>query len=199
MKVVSTAKEYDSVAIGAEKILNKKKVLPDNVFNRSLKFFLFITFDELFMPLFFNHLKQYLLAVGENSFRVTAIDPDPRLYFRANFDFFGAIEFVSSDTEDDYLAALNNYPEDSPADALAHNSNLLMFFSPTHKWVVYGDRDAGIAICAFTDFRKMELFRSIYGSDLLDGVKAAADYAYGAAGKSTLEAKFCGNYSLDQE
>jgi hypothetical protein len=172
-------------------------VLPENVFRQTLKFFLFITFDELFMPLFFNHLKQYLLDIGENRFWVTAIDPDPKLYFGANLDFFGAIEFISSDTVDDYLSAINNYPEDSPADALAHNSNLLMFVSPTHKWAVYGDRDADIAICAFTDRRQMELFRSIYGSDLLDGIKAAADYAYGAAGKNTLEAKFCGSYSVD--
>lgn len=196
MKVISTEKEYDPVATGTERILNKTNVLPENVFRKTLKFFLFITFDELLMPLFFNHLKRYLLNVGESSFWVTAIDPDPKLYFGANFEFFGAIEFTDSDTGEDYLAALNNHPGDSPADALAHNSNLLMFFSQTHKWAVYGDRGADIAICAFADRRQMEIFRSIYGSDLLDGVKAAADYAYGAAGKNTLEAKFFGNYSI---
>lgn len=69
-----------------------------------------------------------------------------------------------------------------------------MFFSPTYKWAVYGDRDADIAICAFTDQQQMELFKSIYGSDLLDGVKVAANYAYGATGKSTLEATLCDSY-----
>jgi len=195
MKVITTVNDYDSVATGVAKILNKVKMLPENVFNQTFKFFLFITFDELFMPQFFlNHLKQYLLNVGENSFWITAIDPDPKLYFGANFDFFGTIEFINSDTEYDYLSALNTYPEDSPADALAHNSNLLMFFSPTCKWAVYGDRNADLAICAFTDRQNMELFKSIYGSDLLDGVKAAANYAYGATGKTTLEAKLCGSY-----
>lgn len=197
MKVMSTEQEYGMVATGAKNILNEAEKLPENVFLRQFKFFLFITFDELFLPLFFNHLKQYMLEFNEKVCWVTAIDPDPRLYYGANFNFFGSVEFTSSDTVDDYLAALNDYPKDSPADALAHNANLLVFFSPTNEWAVYGDRDADIAICAFADRRRMDSFRSFYGSDLLGGVKAAAGYAYGAAGKSALEARFCGSYSGD--
>lgn len=194
MKVISTEKDYNSVATVAAKVLNRTKVLPDNVFRSALKFFLFITFDDLFMPLFFNHLKRYLLEIGENRLWVMAIEPDPKLYFGAHFNFFGAIEFSLSDTEDNYLAALNNYPADSPADALAHNANVLIFFSSTHTWVVYGDREADIAICAFADRTQMELFKSIYGSNLLHGVKTAAEYAYGASGESALKAKLCNSY-----
>ncbi|MGQ9424745.1 hypothetical protein ACXYTJ_02210 [Gilvimarinus sp. F26214L] len=197
MKVVATDSDYDPIASGAEKVLERTKALPDNVFKKTLKFFLFITFDELFMPLFFNNLKRYLLNIGENSFWLTAIEPDPKLYFGAHFDFYGAIEFSCSDTEDEYLSALNNYPADSPADAFAHNANLLMYFSSKYGWAIYGDRNADIAICAFADRRQMELFESIYGSDLLAGVKAAAAYAYGATGERDLEAELCGSYSAD--
>lgn len=197
MRVITTEKDYDSVASEADKILYRTKVLPENVFKQALKFFLFVTFDELFMPLFFNHLKRYLLEVGEISFWLTAIDPDPKLYFGANFDFFGAIEFSSADSEEEYLAAINNYPEDSPADALAHNANSLMLFSSQHGWAVYGNRDADIAICAFADIEQMEQFKSIYSCDLLGGVSAAADYAYGATGNSVLKANLCSSYSVD--
>ena len=65
-----------------------------------------------------------------------------------------------------------------------------MFFSSTHKWAVYGDRDADIAICGFTNLEQMELFKSIYGSDLLGGAITAADYAYGAISESVEKAKF---------
>ncbi len=197
MRTITTEEGYGSVASDAERILDRTKVLPENVFKQDLKFFLFVTFDELFMPLFFNHLKRFLLEVGENNFWLTAIDPDPKLYFGANFDFFGAIGFSSTDIDEDYLAALNNYPQDSPADALAHNANSLMFFSSQYGWAVYGNRDADIAICAFADIKQVELFKSIYGSDLLDGVSAAADYAYGATGNSVLKATFCSSYSED--
>lgn len=182
---------------GIEKILNKGELLPENVYRQAYRFFLFITFDELFMPLFFNHLQRYLRAIEENKFWLSSIDPDPKRYFGANFNFYGAIEFFDSDTEDEYLRALNDYPENSPADALAHNANSLVFFSPSCGWAIYGDRDTDIAVCAFTDQGKMELFKSIYGSDLLGGVKAAAEYAYGVAGKSELKAKLCSSYFDD--
>lgn len=193
MKVVSTERDYEPISAGLAKVLNRGAALPDNVFRQALRCFLFVTFDELFMPLFFDHLKRYLLDVGENGFWVTAIDPDPELYFSSHFDFFGSIEFSSFDTESEYLAALNNYPEDSPADALAHNSTLLMLFSSSYKWAIYGDRNVDIAICAFADEHQRELFRSIYGSDLLDGVEAAAAHAYGATTSGT---EFCSSYSV---
>ena len=101
MKVISSEKDYDLIATGVEKILNTTKALPDNVFRKDVKFFLFITFDEFFMPLFFNHLKRFMLDIGENSFWAMAVDPDPGLYFGAHFKFFGAIEFFTSDTEDE--------------------------------------------------------------------------------------------------
>ena len=195
MEVISTEKDYEPIAIGVENILNRSKTLPDKVFKESFNFFLFITFDELFMPEFFlKHLKYYLSYTGEDTFWVTTIDPDPRLYFGYHFDFWGAVKFSTLDTENEYLSALNNYPQDSPADALAHNSNLLMFFSPTNKWAVYGDRNAGIAVCAFTNREQMERFKSIYGSDLLEGVKLAAEYAYGKVGKYDLIKKLCNSY-----
>lgn len=193
MKMALTEKDYHPIAVGVEKILDRTKVLPENVFRQTFRFFLFITFDDLLLPFFFNHVKQYLLDVEENSFWLTAIDPDAKLYFGAHFDFFGTIEFFNSDTEDDYIAALNYDPGDSPADALTHNSNILMVFSPTEKWAIYGDRDADIAICAFTDREQMERFKSAYSSGLLGGVEAAADYAYGA-GKSTLKETLCNSY-----
>jgi len=197
LRAIKTEEDYELVEAGVEKILNKTKILPENVFRQAYKYFLFITFDELFMPLFFNHLKEYLLAIGDDHFWLTSIDPEPKSYFGVNFDFYGAIQFSSSDTDDEYITALNNYPADGPADALAHNSNTLVLFSPSYGWAIYGDRNSDIAICAFTDRKQMELFRSIYGSDLLDGVDAAAKYAYGATSKSELRAKFCSSYLAD--
>jgi len=197
MRLALTEKDFEPIGIGIEKVLDKKKLLPEKVFREAFRYFLFITFDELLMPLFFNHIKQYLQEAGENSFWLTAIEPDPKLYFGSHFNFFGAVEFSTSDTEDDYLIALNNYPENSPADALAHNSNLLTVFSSTNRWAIYGDRNTDTAICAFSDETQMELFKSIYGSDILGGVKAAAEYAYGASSKNALKDKLCNNYSVD--
>lgn len=194
MRVIATEKDYQPIATRIESVLDNTKRLPEKVFNQSFKYFLFITFDDLRMPRFFNHIKRYLLENAETNFWLTAIEPDPKLYYGLHFNFFGAIEFSSSDTEDDYLGALNNYPEDSPADALTHNSRLLMAFSPINQWAIYGDREADIAICAFADQEQMDLLKSIYGSDLLEGVKGAAEYAYEETGNDDLKDRLCNNY-----
>lgn len=195
MKVISAEQDYRSIAVCADKVLEEGKALPDKIFRKPLKYFLFITFDELFMPIFFDHVKRYIEEVGENGFRLMALDPDPKEYFGSYFEFFGAFEFTGLDTEDEYLLALNEYPKDSPADALAHNSNSLMVFSLTSKWAIYGNRDADIAICAFADRAQMKLFELIYGSDLLGGVESAAEYAYSTSSETALMDRFCKNYA----
>jgi hypothetical protein len=197
MRAITTEEGYFSVASVTENILDKTKVLPEKVFKQTFKFFLFVTFDELFIPLFFNHFKRYLLEAGENDFWLSAVDPDPKLYFGANFDFFGAIEFSSIDTEEEYLAALNNYPLDSPADALVHSANSLIVFSSKYEWAIYGNRNTDIAICSFVDVEQMERFKSNYGSDLLNGIIEAANYAYGEIGNSVLKTKFFNSYSTN--
>ena len=196
MKVVSLEKDFNLIELSINSVMDKSKILPENVFREAFKYFLFITFDELLMTLFFNHLKRYLIDIGEKGFWLAVIDPDSKSYFSTHFNFFGAFEFSSADDEDDYVSALNDYPEDSPADALMHNSNSLIVSSFTNKWAVFGNREADIAICAFSDRAYWELFRSSYGSDLLNGIKAAAKYAYGASGKNSQKEKFCKSYSL---
>jgi len=193
MKIVTMSKDFNAIESSINCIIDKSKKLPENVFRGGLKYFLFITFDELFMTLFYNHLKQYLVSINEASFWLTVMDPDPASYFAMNFDFFGAFEISSVDDEYEYIAALNDYPADSPADAIMHNSNSLVISSYTNKWAVFGSRKADIAICAFSDHKHMELFKLSYGSDLLDGIKAAAEYAFDGSDTSQKE-EFHKNY-----
>jgi len=194
VKLISKEKDYIPIAIGIKKTIHKEKKIPQRVFRKSFKYFLFITFEEIFMPLFFNNVKRYLRKKVENSFWITVIDPDPKDYFESNFDFFGTIEFCISDTIDDYLSALNDYPASSPADALAHNSNILIFSSYQNNWAIYGDRESDIAVCAFSDSEQMELFNSTYESGLLEGIKAASEYAYNEKEEIPFKNEFYNNY-----
>lgn len=194
MKVINTENEFVHIDSKIDNAIEKSKILPDKIFRSVFKYFLFITFDELFMILFFNHLKEYLIQVGEKGFWMSIIDPDPKGYFFKNFGFFGSFEFLNSDSENNYVSALNEFPYNSPADAPMHNSNSLVFSSFINNWVIYGNRDADIAICAFLNGEEMKIFKSIYGSDLLGEVNAAAEYAFGTTPKAE---EFCKNYSLN--
>ena len=193
MKVISTAEDFDLIDLSIDRVIDRSKILPDRVFRSAFKYFLFITFDDLHMDLFFNHIKQYLISVGEPAFWLATIYPDPRSYYFYHFGFYGTFEFLSSDNEDDYISALN-YPKDS-ADALMYNSDLLIALSSSNKWAVFSSRDDDIAICGFSDRVQMEIFRSVYGSDLLNSVNAAAEYAYGVSGDALQIERFRKNYS----
>ena len=194
MKLISVEKDYSPIVIGIEKAIYMNESLPRKIFRKTFKYFLFITFDEIFMPLFFNNIQRFLCEENENKFWLAAIEPDPKSYFFTNFNFYGAVRFSVSDTADSYLAALHSYPESSPADALAHNSNILIISTYQNDWVIYGDRNADIAICAFVGREKMELFSSIYGSDLLENAKFAAEYAYNESEDISLKNIFYKNY-----
>lgn len=192
MKIIKEKNDFDIVDASIDKIINKSKLLPENIFNNEFKHFLFITFDEFFIKLFFNNIKKYLTQVGGKGFWLTVIDPDPKIYFFHHFGSFGTFEFSNLDGEDDYISALFDFPIDSPADALRFNSNCLFICSFDNDLAIYGSRDADIAICAFSNQRKMEIFKSIYGIDLLEDVRSAANYAF--KNQSEID-QFCKNYS----
>lgn len=197
MKVISTTEDFDLIDLSIDRAIDRSKILPDRVFRSAFKYFLFTTYDDLYMTFFLNHVKQYLDRVGERAFWLAVIDPDPRSYFFHHFGFYGAFEFLSSDNEDDYVSALNDYPKDYHADSLMSNSNSLVAVSSSGVWAIISSRDDDIAICGFSDRAQMEIFRSVYGSDLLNGVDAAAEYAYGASGDASRIERFHKNYSSD--
>lgn len=195
MNVISSEEDFLRIDTCVDAAIEREVLLPERVFCRTLKHFLFITFDELFMPYFFNYLKRFVIEAGGDNFWLTALDPDPNLYFCANFNFLGTFNFSCSDPEHEYISAMNDYPSDSLADALSHNANILVLSSMAKEWAIYGSRDADIAICAFSNMELMETFRKIYGSDLLGGLKSAAQYAYGRSADVGLAERFCSNYS----
>ncbi len=197
MRVVSLKEDLSLIHTYIDRVLDKSKALPDKVFRGAFKFFLFITFDELFMGLFYNHIRQYLMEIGENEYWLVAIDSKPKQNFESDFEIIAAIQFLTNDSEDDYLLAVNGFTDDNPASVQMHSSDSIIALSSCGKWAVFGNRGADIGICAFAEREYMKLFRSSYNLDLLGGVKPAAEYAYGAVDKNSLIDKFCNAYRTD--
>lgn len=196
MKVISIEQDFRPIELSIESIVDKEKFLPEMVFRPPFNHFLFISQSDLFVPNYFlKHLKQYLINSHEKNFWVTALEPSPRLYYKKNFDIFGAFEFSTLDTDADYLSAFNHYPKESNADALAYRGDTLLVSSFSKKWAVYANREDEIAICAFSNSTQMELFKEAYGDDLLDGVEHAAEFAYRQYADITNIPKLCANYS----
>ena len=181
MKLISEHHSYYVIKNSLIDILDSQKTLPDKVFKSKFQYFSFITFDEIFTDFFFEHLSNYISKINGGSFWLTTLEPEPILYFKKHFDFFGAMEFSITDTEQSFLSALHEHPRISPADAIVHSAKVLAIIPPSKTWTIYGDRDANIAICAFSKKEEMESFIMSYTSGVLNGIDSAADYAYGSS------------------
>ncbi len=74
MNVISSREQISLVSSHIDSTVDTSKVLPDMVFRSTFQYFSFITFDEPFLPLFFNSLKQFLVEIGEEQFWLSAIN-----------------------------------------------------------------------------------------------------------------------------
>lgn len=196
MKLIVKDEDFKYLDVRISKIISREKSLPEKIFSSSFNHFLFTTFDDVIMAeYFFERIKLFLKNNGEDKFWIVTLNPDPKDYYHSNFGFYGAVEFTVNDTSDDYLDALGNYPKESPADALMHNSDILVCFSPNSNWCLYADRNTDIALFGFKSEDIMASLGDIYGNNLLGSVMSAADYAYGDS-KADNEDKrtFCNNY-----
>lgn len=194
MKLVSINSDYMRVSNSINAAIVSDVNLPRRVFSQFFTRFSFLTFDELLMPNFFINLVRFQRAIGEENFWFACIEPDPRLYFKEHFDFFGCLEFTIGDEAKAYCGALNDFPESSLADALAHSANLVVILSQSGDWIIYGDRAAEIAICAFNDSTLNDVFQSIFGDDLFPSAEFASDFAYGESEHEN-KVEFLNNYS----
>jgi hypothetical protein len=153
--------------------------LPLKVFTANISSYSFLAFDGLFMRDFFERLIRFCKLNGDGHFYLATSDPDPLGYYFKHFEFFGAFKFELNDLADDFVSAVNDFPIDSPADALIHRADRLDFFSSNGKWRLPGDRDAQIAVCGFADPSIGAQFQLAFSKDMLLPIELAAEFAYG--------------------
>lgn len=194
MRIISNKSDYEKIHSRVSEIINESKKIPENIYKEKFSYFLFLTFDEIFTSSFFNSLIKYIKGTGRSGFWVFCIDPDPELYYGSNFDFFGAIDFSADDTASEYILGINNYPENSLADALSSNGNALLYSSLDANWSIYADRDFDIAICSFSSQGDMNYFQLAFESDLFNNVESAANYAFDSPTNKNIIEIFCQQY-----
>ncbi len=194
MNVITSGEQIDLISSHIDSTVDTSKVLPNIVFRSAFKYFSFITFDEPFLPIFFNNLKQFLVEIREEQFWLSAINLEKKKENKSNFNITSAIQVLTADNEKDYLQAVNGFTDNDELSVHMHYSDLLIALSSSRKWVVFGDSVADIAICAFSDSTYSDVFKAVYGTELLS-IERAAEYAYGTASNLPQREKLLFNYS----
>jgi len=92
---------------------------------------------EIFTSFFISLLHKIMdRSHDQNAFYVL-LRPDPVQYFHRHFRKYPALEITRGDTENTYLAALNEDPGGSLPDALGTNWSTVVIMPPSKKWFVH--------------------------------------------------------------
>ena len=163
MKVFATDEhrlddEYSSIA----SLVDVKNDLPSQVFVPGFSNFTFINFDDIFTGNFYEKISGFQRQINDDELTVFMLKPDPRLYFYHHFGNYPLMKFPASSSNKEYISALFADPGGSPADAVVYNSSVLLFYSTSLRWVIYGSRDFEVAIFASKDKILVDKFQRIY-------------------------------------
>jgi hypothetical protein len=77
----------------------------------------------------------------KNSYYVV-LDHDPIYYFHRAFGKYPMLEMSGTDSDEDYLIAMNEDPGGSPADAVGNNWLQSVMFDPSLHWFIFPQREA---------------------------------------------------------
>jgi hypothetical protein len=123
--------------------------LPAQVFRPQYDRFRFLEFDRFPNPEFLALLRRLMESSLDSKTNLVVVDPDAEIYFHRHFGYFGALEIPADGSWDRYCAEMQNGPPSSPADSLAANSSVLVWFPPSLRWLIWAERQPEIMVLAY--------------------------------------------------
>jgi hypothetical protein len=183
-----------------DSLIDRTRRLPEQVFRRRPYAFRVIDFDEIWTVEFFHCVQSLTRAIGDGRFVVGVIRPDPRDYYFSHFRRYPFIRFSINDTNEGFIRAINEDPGESPADAIAHNSDVVVVHPDQQmNWMVYGDRDLEIGIVAAMSESSLKMITAIFPRERLhsanSAVKQLLSPVYGGAVPEEVTRAFVNNYA----
>ena len=107
------------------------------------------------------------------------IEPDPERYFFHHFGKYPIIEVSVNDSEETFLKAVNEDPGGSPADAIIYNGRVIVVYSDSPVWALYGERDYEFCVAAFAREELKDAFVSSYGPERVFSIEEAVEQLLG--------------------
>lgn len=149
--LIHSKNEFESAYRFAQTAFNITNRLPERVFNKSFSNFIC---DEAYFSLstdFWTTIQQLSQQSQDEYVIVGVLEPDPITYFFKEFSYYNWFKFPTNITASAYSNALHKEPENSPADALTYNSEIIVWIPLSRKWAIWMERSYDICILGFAD------------------------------------------------
>jgi hypothetical protein len=146
--------------------------MPECVFRPDYARFQFLDFDSFSSDGFLVILKRLMAESGDQHVTLAALEPDPDLYFRHHFGSFGVLDIPLALSAEGYRDLLNSGPGPVP-DTLMLNWNVLVWFPPSLKWLIWAERGPEMMVLAFA--RSLECTADALLGDSMDCLLTVED------------------------
>jgi hypothetical protein len=149
--MITSRSDFENELQKIDRLVDRSAVLPDQVFLRRPSAFHIIDLDQVWSEEFFRDTQRLMERAGDTAFTFAVLRPDPDSYYHAEFGKFAMLRFSHADPAQRYIDELHEDPGDSPADAIAYNSEVIFIYPTSERWAIYGDRDLEIGVVAIMD------------------------------------------------
>jgi hypothetical protein len=123
--------------------------LPNQVFKIPFQNIFACDFDKAMGYSFWSELKRLANLAGDSFILMAVLDPHPVEYYYKEFSQYNWCILTNGTTADEYWNTIEQGSEESPADAILFNSEVVVWLSPSMKWAIWGERSYGICIIGF--------------------------------------------------
>jgi hypothetical protein len=176
MKFLTMRTDFEAQKRAIDRLVDVEKRFPGFVFRDRFSNFVCMDFDKVLTGAFHERLKNFLERMGETRYFLAVIDPEPENYFFHHFGKYPFLEVSVLDSEAEFLRAVNEDPGGSPADAITYNGRVVVAYSDSGEWALYGERDYEFGIVAFSEEEHKEAFISSYGQECVFTIEGAIEH-----------------------
>ncbi|MBV6500828.1 MAG: hypothetical protein CJBNEKGG_03315 [Prosthecobacter sp.] len=152
---------FDRLHAYLDSIICTNVRLPKVPFKAPLKANGFEEFDWILSGEFWSTLQDFATHSGDHELIFSVLEPDPVNYFKETFGYYNWAILPSSLSIDDYWDFLNNAPNNSPADSILANAQVVVITAPSKRWAVWGERASGLCVLATVNNDKMPDWNNI--------------------------------------
>lgn len=150
-KLIKDKEQFEEALNMAKRAFDYEQRFPEQVFKVPFQKKCVFDFDKAMGYSFWNELER-LVTLSDDPFILMAVlDPHPVDYFYKEFSQYNWCIFPKGTTADEYWNSIESSPEESPADAIVFNSEVVVWLSPSMKWAIWGERSYGICILGLSE------------------------------------------------
>jgi hypothetical protein len=129
-------------------VVNDRVRLPKSPFSKVFIRYSFEEFDWMLSANCWPALVNLAKISNDTKLVMAVLEPDPVQYFRAEFNSYNWAVMPVDVDKNTYWDALNLAPDNSPADSVLANSEVVVWFPQSLKWIIWGERSSCLCILA---------------------------------------------------